>query len=110
MGSGNEIPTKSRQLLRQRDEGQCVRCGSGQGSQWHHRRRRGIKGGHFQHCACNGVTLCPTCHTWVHANPALARERGFIVSAHIDEPNAVPVDAFYGKVLLDCDGTTRYTT
>lgn len=99
----SEIPTASRQVVSERDLDRCVRCGGRSGA-WHHRRRRRVEDSHT-HEACNGILLCITCHAWVHANPKLAREMGWIVSAW-DLPPAHPVMTFaYGWVSLRCDGT-----
>lgn len=103
----NEIPTRSREKVRERDGDQCQRCGSGRNLAWHHRRRRAVKG-HFQHCPCIGIQLCPTCHTWAHANPGAAQAEGFIIPWHEDEPWTVPVKTFDGWVLNDCDGESAY--
>lgn len=100
----NPIPTKSRLVVRTRDQGRCVRCG-GVGGEWHHRRRRRVTDTHT-HEACNGITLCPVCHAWVHANPAMAKSFGWIVSAWETDPSAHPVNMFlWGWAGLRCDGT-----
>lgn len=104
---GNEIPTKSRQLVRARDGDQCARCGAGNHLAWHHRRRRAVKG-HFQHCPCIGIQLCHTCHSFVHAYPATAALTGFIIGAHVEEPWLVPLRTFDGWVLNDCDGDSAW--
>lgn len=105
----NDIPTRSRELVRARDGDQCQRCGSANAPAWHHRRRRGIKGGHHQHCACIGIQMCPTCHSWAHANPAQAQLTGFIISAYEDEPWTVPVKTFGGWCVNDCAGDSEWT-
>lgn len=105
----NPIPELARVLVRGRDRDQCVRCRM-PGSAWHHRRGRSVPDGH-QHCACNGIILCDTCHRWVHANPLVARLKGWIVSRHADQPGDVPVEhALYGWVTLECDGGTSAAT
>jgi len=55
----------------------------------------------------NLVGLCMTCHHWVHANPRLAREHGWIVSRHSKVPDimTVPVDAWNGTHFLHPDGS-----
>lgn len=105
---GNAIPASQRRVVSERDNHQCQRCGT-RGSDWHHRRRRAVKT-HYQHCACNGVLLCRTCHNWAHSNPEEARAEGLIVSAYEDEPHAVPINTFQGWLLLHCDGSITYTT
>lgn len=60
------------------------------------------------HCPCNGVLLCETCHDWVHAHPFEARGFGLIVSRSETQPGQVPVTAYYGTLLLECDGKFAY--
>ena len=98
----NPIPASSRQSVSDRDRGLCVRC-AGPGADWHHRRGRSVKDEHT-HCPCNGVTLCRTCHNWVHANPADAQEKGYIVARHIPDPDSIWVRAWWGWVSLSCTG------
>jgi hypothetical protein len=57
------------------------------------------------HCPCNGVWLCTTCHGWVHQHPFEAKTKGFIVSRHIDQPGAIPIDTVRGRMVFGCDGT-----
>lgn len=61
-----------------------------------------------QHCPCNGAWLCHICHEWCHKNPAAARDEGFMVSRHHAEPGSVPVVAYFGTLLLGCDGGFDY--
>ena len=96
------IPTRSRQVVLERDK-RCVRCGASGQVQWHHRRSRRVIDEHV-HCACNGVLLCPACHSYVHATPADARARGLIVSSFIDEPHTIPVKTYRGWETHDCVG------
>jgi hypothetical protein len=99
----NPIPARSRILVRARDFFRCVRCGCGVPAgvgHWHHRRGKSVRDDHT-HEGCNGIWLCSACHTWVHANPLLARLSGWIVSRH-SNPCTVPVVAAqHGRVLLD---------
>lgn len=97
-----QIPTRSREIVLERDK-RCVRCGASGLVQWHHRRSRRVTGTH-QHCVCNGVLLCPTCHREVHANPQESNQRGLIVSSYIDEPASIPVKTYRGWVTHDCSG------
>lgn len=78
------------------------------GSDWHHRRKRSVKDRH-QHCACNGVLLCRTCHTWAHAHPVEAKVAGFVVSQFEPEPSTVRAEGWFGRVTLWCDGTYSAT-
>lgn len=102
-GSGNPIPLRSRVLVETREQDRCLRCGM-RGSEWHHRRKRSIKDEH-QHCSCNGVLLCKTCHVWAHAHPVEAKVKGFIVTQFSNTPSAWEVQAWHGPVGLSCVGT-----
>jgi hypothetical protein len=99
---GNEIPQAARSSVQGRAMGRCERC-NGHGAHWHHRRSRRVRDVH-RHCPCNGVWLCRTCHEWAHANPLLARQSGFIVSQHEQEPARVAVETPWGRRLHDCAG------
>lgn len=104
MGTLLTIPTKSRKIVAAREQERCLRCGTPtQAPQWHHRRSRSVRDPHT-HCPCNGVHLCLTCHTWVHANPFEARKSGFIVTRAVAEPASVPVQAWFATLFLLCDG------
>lgn len=100
----NAIPTASRIQVKVRDGGRCARCGVlTEVGQWHHRRSRSVRD-LLTHSAANGVWLCPTDHAWVHANPLLARQSGFIVSRYAD-PSEVPINhVLFGWVRLTTDG------
>lgn len=97
-----DIPQESRTLVEGREAGRCLRC-LGRGRDWHHRRSRRVRAGH-RHCACNGVLLCRTCHSWAHANPDEAQATGFVVSQWVDEPLMVPVFSGTGWWQVTCDG------
>lgn len=103
MAKGNQIPTKSREVVRERDKGLCCRCGMS-ATAWHHRRSRSVKGLH-QHCPCNGISLCQTCHDWVHAHPFDARSQGWIVSRSTADPGGQQMQCHrLGWIKLTCDG------
>lgn len=103
---GNQIPEQSRELVKRRAMGRCLRCG-GPGAEWHHRRSRSVRDSH-RHCPCNGVWLCGTCHRWVHAHPFEAKADGLIVSKQVGEPGSVVVTAHFGDLFLECDGKFNY--
>lgn len=107
MGSrGNEIPTKVRVTVDERENRQCLRCGA-RGREIHHRMRR-REGGHAL-SVC--ILLCSACHRWAHANPIAARAGGFIIPTWSQEPTTeIPVAAFYGVVILDDEGGLRWPT
>lgn len=104
------IPERSRALVKSRDRFRCARCFMpAPAGHWHHRRSRSVPGEH-QHCPCNGVWLCATCHSWAHQNPNAAQRFGFIVSRSVDEPASVPVLTPTGWIVLDCGGGWRAST
>jgi hypothetical protein len=107
---GTQIPERSRNLVRVRQMNKCFRCDTGNPSGWHHRRSRSVRDLH-QHCPCNGVLLCSSCHRWVHAHPFEARGLGLIVSRHVAEPWSVPASVPYtiNTVLLTCEGETEWS-
>jgi hypothetical protein len=108
------IPTRVRVVVRQRDEGHCMRCGVmvGANGELHHRRRRGT--GEDPHSLANVITLCggpahAGCHQWVHAHPNEAREGGFIVSTYPEIPvDRVVVSSFMGRIALLEDGSLAW--
>ena len=66
-----------------------------------------MRDGHT-HCPCNGVLLCNTCHVWAHSHPVMARGQGYIVSRHCSNPGGVVVKAWFGLIVLDCEGDYSY--
>lgn len=106
MGGGNPIPTRSREVVAERDRRYCVRC-TGPGTDLHHRRKRSVKDEH-QHCPCNLVTLCRTCHSWAHSQPVLSGEQGLIVATWIDNPTDALVKAWWGWIRMECDGGSMW--
>lgn len=95
----SEIPTAARNAVRERQNGQCARCGNAY-SDLHHRQRR-REGGHGVH---NLVGLCRTDHKWVHANPKRAREDGFIIGVHEKDVASIFIKTFMGWMIFTEDG------
>jgi hypothetical protein len=103
----DRVPTRSREIVKARERGRCLRCG-GPGIQWCHRRRRNVADGH-QHCPCNGWWGCLDCHQlWQHQNPREAEETGFAVSSYSTTPGSVPIETWYGVLYLECNGDVRF--
>lgn len=100
-----DIPPESRHLVERREGMRCAIC-MGRGYEWHHRRSRRVRADH-RHCACNGLLLCRTCHSWAHANPDESQAVGSIVSQWVDEPFLVPLRTHSGWWQLRCDGRYR---
>jgi hypothetical protein len=75
----------------------CQGCGTTRNLHRHHRRGKDAGGSGDRahtHCACNGLTLCETCHASAHASPREAQAMGWIVSQSADEPGSVGVMRF----------------
>jgi 5-methylcytosine-specific restriction endonuclease McrA len=89
-----DIPKATRRRVAERDDG-CLRCGK-TATDIHHRQRRAVGG----HSEWNLVSLCRTCHTEVHSDPEESRRRGWIISSYEQNPQAVPVEAWYGTTQL----------
>ena len=103
----SRIPEKSRTIVATRDMGRCVRCNSGASHEYHHRRGRSVPGAH-QHCPGNGITLCRTCHAWVHAHPIESRAMGWIVSRHAEPDETLLYTAQFGWVQYHHEGSYTY--
>lgn len=97
----NPIPTSSRTTLAARDR-TCVRCLM-PATALHHRRGRAVPGIH-QHCPCNLVSLCDSCHRWAHSNPNDGARSGYLVSRSVAEPSIIPVKGPDGWWAMDCSG------
>jgi hypothetical protein len=97
-----QIPPEARKIVGQRDNWRCGRCGV-KASDWHHRRSRRVRDVH-QHCACNGIMLCRTCHGWAHDNPEIAQMVGMIVRQFQPRPWRIPVRRLDGWWLQRCVG------
>lgn len=81
----NPIPSAVSLVIATRDQARCIRCAAARGLHRHHRRGRRVQDEHT-HCACNLITLCAVCHAWVHANPRLATEQGYMLSRYTQKP------------------------
>ena len=57
----------------------------------------------------NCILLCRTCHDWVHANPAMARDKGFIVG-FADDAAELAIHSWRGWLVLNQDGTIAFVT
>lgn len=99
------IPTKAREVVWERQNRQCARCGN-LGNEIHHRMRR-REGGHAYE---NLVGLCSEDHRWVHKHPKQAAADGFIIPISVDDISAVPIKTFVGWLLFDAEGNTTFTT
>ncbi|MGQ4544566.1 HNH endonuclease [Dermabacteraceae bacterium P13077] len=100
---------RQRERVWVRDHGLCVVCGRPGGSV-HHRQGRG---GPEPHRLANLLLVCGDgvtgCHGRIHADPATAYERGWMVYRHrLDKVEDVPVSTFRGLVLFSNDGTARF--
>lgn len=99
----SDIPTRNREIVRERHRGQCARCGC-RGSDIHHRQRRREAG----HAVGILVLLCRDCHKWVHGNPNTAKADGYIIEPWETDPLNVPIRTFAGWCKFDNVGGVEY--
>lgn len=109
-------PSKAvRELVAERDEYRCVRCGGvwhWAGFSIHHRHMRShgfpkLNSPENLIVLCGSGTAMDSCHAWVHAHPSEAYEMGWLVHGIKGEtdPALVPVKtAQHGWVYLTEDG------
>lgn len=78
----------AREIVKNRDEGVCVRCRRVDpwfGANWDHRKNRS-QGGEWE--AANGQMLCGSgttgCHGWKTGHPQSALAQGYAVPGHAD--------------------------
>ena len=78
-------------MLHARAGGRCEICyrklSEGLRIARHHRQRRAVGGDRLS----NLLLIHEDCHIKVHAQPAISREAGWIVSSYEADPSAVPV-------------------
>jgi len=111
---------ETRELVRTRDGGRCVRCDAPAADQ-DHRRGRGARGTHGPLSATiNGpawlLTLCghgnaSGCHGWKESNAEDAKRAGYRLSRNVMFVDAarVPVHTAHGWALFLDDGTRAPT-
>lgn len=96
----------ARQLVTLRASGisggpMCEGCLMERATDWAHRLHRS-RGGLW--CATNGLAFGRTCHSWQHAHPIEAEQRGWTVPSGTD-PAVVPVwTSRWGLVYLLANG------
>lgn len=93
------IPTRAREIVRERQQGACARCGNRYTALHHRQRRR--EAGHGVEIL---VGVCATCHDWAHKHPEKARESGYSISPHEEDAAAVPLKSYMGWVVFDDAG------
>ena len=98
----NEIPTRSRNLVKARDQRHCAICGiPARVGQWSHRQRRNVGG----HSPANGLWTHVKCHASLHDNPKVAIANGWQVSSYAADVTTIAVNhALFGWVYLDHEG------
>lgn len=97
----------ARRLVRERDGGRCLMCGT-EADNIHHRRRKGMGGSALLEQPSNLVTLCGLgnasgCHGEVHQNPWEAHCEGWLLYSG-EIAAETPVMTRFGWVLLDDEG------
>lgn len=107
--TGAEFNEKTREIIYQRAQGRCERCGMS-GSVWHfhHRRPRGMGGTSRTDSggAANALLLHPKCHEWVERNRSAAYDLGYLVDQQSD-PREVPVKIWFMWLILNEDGSVQ---
>lgn len=92
--------------VRERDNRQCVWCGTrGERLHVHHRKPKGIGGADAvtEFGMGNLITLCPTHHEETHARPEWSRQAGLIVPSPAD-PEETPIDTGTKRIEIMHDG------
>ena len=99
MSKGKFPPDVARVVL-SRADGACEALISssciGRGQHIHHRQLRSQGG---RHSVANCVSICHMCHDWIHANPELAYDWGWLVKSYTD-PEETPVRVIGNWLLL----------
>ena len=98
----------ARRLALARDGGLCQRCGL-LAEDVHHRLLKGMGGtrdGNILYGPGNLVSLCRSCHSWVHQHPREGYATGFLVHSW-DIPGDVPLRAGSHVKWLRPDGTAE---
>jgi hypothetical protein len=93
------VPGEVRRVLAVRSGGVCevsLPVCRGQATDVHHRVRRGAGGRHgaarvASDSVANLLHVCRSCHEWVHANPALARDSGWLLGLGLGVPELAVV-------------------
>lgn len=87
-----------RQLVIDRSNHMCLRCGQ-PGQVIHHRRPR--KRGGTRRPEINSpenlVWICNACHDWIESHRTEAYERGWLVKEGVDGPLEIPIVNVYGQ-------------
>lgn len=102
------FPNHVRQLIRQRSNDMCERCGQKYGTEVHHRRPRGM-GGTKQadtNVASNALHLCGLCHKIVEQSRDQAINNGWLVKQN-HNPIDIPVLYRGAWMYLDDDGNMQ---
>ena len=90
MGKGKFPPDVAKVVL-SRSNGACEALVTsscvGRGQHIHHRKLRSQGG---RHSIENCVSICHMCHDWIHANPGISYEWGWLVKSY-DHPEETPV-------------------
>lgn len=108
-----EPSRKTCEMVDERDEQCCVRCGV---SLWakigarHHRKPRSHCSGKEKHLAGNLIDICEQCHRHVHAHPCESYETGFLVHSEAIAEE-IPIKTYrHGWIQLNDDGSYQEVT
>jgi len=97
-----------REVVQERDNHVCLRCGSPHALQTHHRMPRGAGGSRMWwiNQPSNLVVLCLACHADIESNRAQAYADGWLVKRGSDLPSEVPIRTWRGDFLFLTDEGT----
>lgn len=56
----------------------------------HHRKLKGMGGSQKLDYPANLISLCRTCHSWIHAHPSESYKLGYLVHSW-DDPEDIPI-------------------
>jgi 5-methylcytosine-specific restriction enzyme A len=103
---------KTRRLVLARDGNLCLRCLE-QAQHVHHRLLKGQGGTSdaiIKYGLANLVSVCFSCHSFVHLHPLAGYETGFLVHSW-DDPENVPLKtgSYSALVMLTPEGDIRRT-
>lgn len=104
--SKKKMPQHVAQTVIDRADGSCEVMNfpfcTGAAGPIHHRK---ISGREHSVSAC--IHICKPCHDWIHANPAVSYEQGWLVKMNY-EPAAVPMKYRGMTAMLSEEGVVHY--
>ncbi|GEM_PF-2479411 len=102
MSAVKTFPSRVIQIVDERRRGRCEMCGLAVPVVYHHRRPKGMGGSTAPliDSSLNCFGICSPCHRYVHAHPAEAYERGWLLRKNMS-PGDVPPQVLTGRELFE---------